>query len=1333
MKTKNNFSFIDKLSFEGLSLLLNDLSIMTHPMTNEQKVCVEYPNINIENKIFNILETKKDSDTISDEENDLSNKTVKNTLDNEYKLNISKDVSYIINPTKLYNEFNNIPYSIEEFKNSLKIFVSIFNCFNQDLFKWNLEDFNLFNHDNKIQIFNFNKEKNNIKIEESVVELYQKHFSIQFDYEKADIIEVYTSQNSNDSNLKTSNDNFEDDFELSYRISINNKNKIDLNLNNDNKDENLFCYEKDKIYRNIYFIMNFFNLLNNIILIEFNLDNILKNIDLLNSLIINDYKFLLLICFNITIQINIFINKVMINNFLNINNNINIANQNNTNNNGINDNKMLSLFNPKIYFLDYQNKEIANDENELIKEKIIFLNFILKLFNLTYFYKNNIKIKINIKILSIDFFHEIKAKLLFQENSLINFNDIIDFIKNNEFTELFNNSKNIFSVERYEQILLKDIDINHLNELTKIYYPFIINADFVSFDTMENDSLIKYPLINYLNELSILFWALKFIAKIAKLNNKKFAFSFIFNSFSIALKKDNTDKNYNINILDLMIYMGVYHYEENEFVKFMSEPKNFHLLQKKFKDIIKCLDEYKNYNIGVKLFKNGIFNKELQYYFISLILSLLNSINDNNNEKYKNIVLYENKFINNSKYIFLHIKTNNYQKEKINDIFKSQNDNVDIKNNKSISSSKRRKESKNNNLFGGLNMFNKNKKNNEEKLNNINNIHYLDDEIKVKKNEIIKETNQAINIFSKQLSNCEYISNLESNSIINYVKEIKNYFTDILFYIQISNKGNNNNDININDKKFDDFISFEPTDILRNFTNNKCFIILKEYSYIDILIYLYDLYENNIENSNKNKNKNEIFNEILKSLYNFKDVCNKNFISKKSSMVIGKVNFIIHKYYLILNQYFNDNKLFFNEENRIIILDKFTHTDLILDDSHISIILQNNLANKDKRKNNDEDYFVKFYSTFLYEYDVIKYIMDKKLLKFTKLNIIAKRKILQINSGQIQIKKINFQIEGNNKNLNKEKNIKNQKEKEEEETINNNEKKDDEIKDIDINNIYLDNNINGLFKYGENYNLFKIKQLFKYQNSIPLIIFFLQKETEISNLSFLLFSFSEIFLSKSNKEITKEIIIKRIIKFFDRFKSSKLTPIIFNKKYLLYFLNFFDKIIKKMNKSNSRDTNNSLINPNDNDKQIFDNIIFFPINYNILNNNISEEFSDNGIFNNLTKNVSIFQIVNDTTDIKYNINQVGKLFKIGKIMDTITELGKISTLNMYDKNNNIIIYKVDIQNLNNLLKKNQKRVKFVGINKDNKTSNIHVFNGNEILIKYKEEKNSNNNNNCLIY
>ena len=555
MLSKNNHcTFTDKLSFENLSSLLNDLGIMTHSMTNKQNVCIEHPNINIENK--NIFETQKDSDNLSDEE-----KNIKKTLDNEYTLNIAKYKTYIINPTKLYNEFNKKnPYSIEEFKNSLKIFVSIFNCFNEDLFKWNLEDFNLFNNDNKIQIFNFNKDNINIKINESIEELYQKHFSVQYDYEKADIIEIFTSQNSNDSITKTNNDDFVDDFDLSYRISIN-KNIINKSLMSDNKDGNLYCYEKDNIFRNIYFIMYIFNLMNNFILLDYNIDNILKNIDLLNSNIINDYKFLLLISFNITIQINLFINKYIVNSFLNINNNI--PSQKNSINN---DNKMINIFNPNIHFIDYQNKEIAKDEKELIKERIIFLNIILKLFNLTYFYKNNINIKINIKILSIDFFHDIKTKLFLPENIFYNINginNIFDFIKTDEFTGLFfsnNNSKNIFSIVTFELILLKDVDINQLNELTKIYYSFITNSDFVSFDTLENDSLIKYPLINYLNELSILIWALKFISKIAKLNMQKLAFTFVFNSFSIALKKDITDKNNNINILDLMIYMGIYHY-----------------------------------------------------------------------------------------------------------------------------------------------------------------------------------------------------------------------------------------------------------------------------------------------------------------------------------------------------------------------------------------------------------------------------------------------------------------------------------------------------------------------------------------------------------------------------------------------------------------------------------------------------------------------------------------------------------------------------------------------------------------------------------------------------
>ena len=1353
MITKNkHFSFIDNLSFDNLSQLLNDLGIMTHPMSNEQKVCIEYPNINIENKLLNIFETKKDNDNLSQDENELpSNKDQNKQSHDEYTLNLTKNKTYTINPTKLYDEFNkDIPYSIEEFKNSLKIFTSIFNCFNEDLFKWNLEDFNLFNDDNKIQLLNINQESIiNTKSKELINDLYQKHFSVNFDYDEMDVIDVYTNINSNEINPKPSKDDFEDDFEASIRVPDNSEFKFDLNKNqnsnNININNNLYSYEKDKIFRNIYLLMNFFNLMNTFHLADFNLDNILKNITLLNSHIINNYKILLLITFNIFIQINLFLNKVTVNNFLKIN--TNSSNNTNKNSQNNNDNKNYNSYFPNIFFLDYQNRKKAKEENELIKEQIILLNIIIKLFTLTNLYKNKIFIKLNIKIFSIDFFKNIKTHLIFPENIfqyLPNINKIFDFIQNNEFTDLFfsstNNSKNFFSIITFEQILLYDIDINNLEELTKIYYPFISNCDFVSFDTMENDTLIKYLSINYLNELSILAWALKFIFKIAKLNQKKFAFTFVFNSFSIALKKDITDKDYNINILDLMIYMGIYHYDENEMVKFISESENFHLIYKRYKNIIKCCNEYKNYNIGVRLFKNGITNKELQYYFITLILSLLNNINKKNNELCKNIILYENKFINPSKCIFLNIKTNNI--EKIQTVYKKTiNENEfnpdDKNNNNSISPSKRR--SKNMKIFGGLNIFNKNKKNKIDDFNNINTVNNITVDINENKKDKEFDTTQKFNIFFKKLSSCPFISHLESNLLINFVKNTKNYFTDYLFYVEkiikIKNQNINDNKEFIFEKTSDTSIAFDPINILRNFTNNKCFIILKEFSYIDLYIYLYDLYDNNIEKSkDKKKSKIEIINEIIKNINIFKETCNKNFTSKKSSIVIGKVNFIIHKYFLILNQYFNDNKIFFNEENRIIILDKFTHTDCILDNGHITIVLNNNIENdgdKDIKDNKNEDYFVKFHTTFLYEYDIIKYIMDKKLLKFNKLDIIVKKKILQINNGQIQLKKINLNYSNNasSDDIEKIKNI----EKEENKIL---EKKDGEelnIDNIEINKkISSDNVLKDKSMYNENYNLFKIKDLFKYQNSYPLIIFFLQNETEISHFPFLLFTFSELFLSKSYKELTKELLIRRIIKFFYRFRNSILTPVIFNKKYFSYFLNFFEPIINKLQKTTSQESNKSLIKQNDGkNQQIFQNLIFFPINNNNTFDDIKDSLSNQGIFNNLVKNISIFKIDNKN-EISYNISQIGIMFKFHRIIDTITELGKISDINI--ENGNIIIYNINSENLINLIKKNQKKVKFIGIDKENRTMNVLVFNGNDLVTKIKTDKNIDSfNNNCFIY
>ena len=76
--------------------------------------------------------------------------------------------------------------------------------------------------------------------------------------------------------------------------------------------------EEEIIYRNIYFLMNIFNIMNYFSLDEFNINNILKNISLFNSYIINDIKILLLIYFNLCIQINLALSKQTIDNFLGI-------------------------------------------------------------------------------------------------------------------------------------------------------------------------------------------------------------------------------------------------------------------------------------------------------------------------------------------------------------------------------------------------------------------------------------------------------------------------------------------------------------------------------------------------------------------------------------------------------------------------------------------------------------------------------------------------------------------------------------------------------------------------------------------------------------------------------------------------------------------------------------------------------------------------------------------------------------------------------------------------------------------------------------------------------
>jgi len=55
LQNNNTISLEDKFYFENLSPLVNVLSIMTHHMSKEKKVWIEYPNINIENNNINIF------------------------------------------------------------------------------------------------------------------------------------------------------------------------------------------------------------------------------------------------------------------------------------------------------------------------------------------------------------------------------------------------------------------------------------------------------------------------------------------------------------------------------------------------------------------------------------------------------------------------------------------------------------------------------------------------------------------------------------------------------------------------------------------------------------------------------------------------------------------------------------------------------------------------------------------------------------------------------------------------------------------------------------------------------------------------------------------------------------------------------------------------------------------------------------------------------------------------------------------------------------------------------------------------------------------------------
>ena len=424
----------------------------------------------------------------------------------------------------------------------------------------------------------------------------------------------------------------------------------------------------------------------------------------------------------------------------------------------------------------------------------------------------------------------------------------------------------------------------------------------------------------------------------------------------------------------------------------------------------------------------------------------------------------------------------------------------------------------------------------------------------------------------------------------------------------------------------------------------------------------------------------------------------------------------MNKATFLQSELFQDYKMLFNEDNIIIILDEYSKTDCIFGNTHISLISNNSEEENDKINIKDQqnyiDNFTAFYNIFLNEHDIIKLVNEKKIRKYNKIDLIYNKKILQIKNGHIQLKKI-FMEKKDNNNKNDNNSEQNNDKNNNLNIINGNSNNNKIIidnMDIDVkvqptenkiqNNNFIKNDVkkeniikNSNTKKTKIYmehNIFKIKELFEYQNSYPLFSIILLDESEISNLSFLLYTFNEIFMAKIKQPVSKLSFSKSILKFFKRFKYSKFTPIFFNEKYFKYFLNFFDNIIKKIKL----------------EKQLFSDIVFFPLINNFNENDTIKYLNNNkDIFNNLFERIHIFKI-NSIKHENLSKTSFGKLFKFNRVENTMEEFGS-NIKPIITNENRILLYNVKDDLMKGIIKKNRKKSNLEDLIKEGSYVNVN--------------------------
>ena len=565
LKPKESKNLFEKLNFDNLSIFLNKINIIDKEFTSEQKVSINFPNLN--------SSSKRDNFDISLEPSN------SNLEEPSIKTSLFKYVIDIEKLFKLYNDEINL-YTKEEFIKIIDIFVILLNNFNDCLFKLNLSNINCFK-ERELTILNLNdnKDKN-----------------------------IYTPS------LEKLNNNF---------------NKL---LENEDYDIET---------KNIYYLLNIFTVFNTMKYKQFDLDNLLPNINIYNDLFINDLRIQILIHFQMAIFVNLSLKIVSVNLFLNEN-----PKKKNNNSSSINN------YFPNVYFYENFNKSPILEKNtneSILNEQLINIEIYIKLFLISYFVINGLKIKLNIIILFLSNIQYLKENIkkpspnfLYDNNLILNNVDFIKIIINN------------FDINNLLFKLNSDLTLKELESLYKLYNPLILSSKGFSSDSnlFYNRQNI-FPFSYYLNEIDILIWAIKLninIKKIKKSKNKdkknfQYYFTFSYNSFSIATKKIFS-KSTNNETRDLMIFLHSFHYSENDMLDYLKYSNNLFTLYTKFKTIIKLLINFKNYNISLRLCEKELDNNELKYYLGILFLQLQNYINEKNN-LYKNVSLSDDILISN--------------------------------------------------------------------------------------------------------------------------------------------------------------------------------------------------------------------------------------------------------------------------------------------------------------------------------------------------------------------------------------------------------------------------------------------------------------------------------------------------------------------------------------------------------------------------------------------------------------------------------------------------------------------------------------------------------------